>query len=93
MANGLLNSFIAIHSHSPTHSLTDTNGFVNHFNYLTILLNRFINTNPGVYCSQKMYLNILGILAKSNFLFCFKIQQSFCKSTWNKIEDFLAKEF
>lgn len=100
MANGLLNSFIAIHSHSPTHSLTDTNVFVNHFNYLTILLNRFINTNLGVYCSQKMYsqvkglnLTILGILAKSNFLFCFEIQQSFCKSTWNKIEDFLAKEF
>lgn len=77
MAKGLLNSFIAIHSHSPTHSLTDTNVLVNHFYYLTILLNRFINTNPGVY-SQKMYsqvkglnLNILGILAKSKFSFFF----------------------
>lgn len=100
MANGLLNSFIPVHSHSPTHSLTNTNVLINHFNYLTILLNRFINTNPGVSCSQKMYSqfkglnrNILGIVAKSKFLFCFKIQQSFFKSTWNKIEAVLAKDF
>lgn len=102
MANGLPNSSIAtrIHSHSPIHSLTNTNVLVNHFNYLTILLIRFINTNPGVSCCQKMYSqvkrlnqNILGILAKSNFLFSFKIQQSFFKSNWNKFEGFLAKEF
>lgn len=44
-----------------THSLTDTNVLVNHFNYLTILLNMFINTKPGVSCSQKMYSQVKGL--------------------------------
>lgn len=84
MANGLPNSFIAIHS--PTHSLTDTNVLVNHFNYVTILLNRLINTKPGVSCSQKMCSqvkglnqNILGILAKSNFYFVLRFSSLFSR--------------